>query len=131
MQLVSFIDAGRPSFGIQAKGGLIDAGARVNREFSTLAEVLRVGALKKLGEMAHLSPDLDIGSVEILPPIPPLLKSFASDLTINLTPQSPETSCRKIQASSYVRPIPWSATGSPWSSQQSRISLTMRENWRS
>ena len=70
MQLVSFIDAGRPSFGIQAKGGLIDAGARVNREFSTLAEVLRVGALKKLGEMAHLSPDLDIGSVEILPPIP-------------------------------------------------------------
>jgi 2-keto-4-pentenoate hydratase/2-oxohepta-3-ene-1,7-dioic acid hydratase in catechol pathway len=131
MQLVSFIYAGQPSFGIRAKGGLIDAGARANREFPTLAEVLRAGALKKFDEMAHLSPDLDIGSVQILPPIPHPAKIICVGLNYkshavesgNELPENPSLFLRR-QPGCRLR------TGSLWSSQRYQISLTMKENWR-
>lgn len=112
MQLVSFVHARRPGFGIRAKGGLINVGARLGREFSSLAEVLRAGALNKLDEMAYLSADLDIASVEMLPPIPHPAKIICVGLNYKSHAANRATSCRKIRACFCARSIPWSALGS-------------------
>ena len=104
MQLVSFVHARRPGFGIRAKGGLINVGARLGREFSSLAEVLRAGALNKLDEMAYLSADLDIASVEMLPPIPHPAKIICVGLNYkshaaksgNELPQNPSLFLRSV-----------------------------------
>jgi 2-keto-4-pentenoate hydratase/2-oxohepta-3-ene-1,7-dioic acid hydratase in catechol pathway len=104
MQLVSFVHARQPGFGIRVKGGLINVGARLGREFSSLGEILRAGALNKLNEMAYLSADLDIASVEMLPPIPHPAKIICVGLNYkshaaesgNELPQNPSLFLRSV-----------------------------------
>src|SRR5690606_16692152 len=58
------------SYGIAVPGGVIDVGKRLASEFPGLKDVLAAGAVNVLRGMQGLPADLDIGDVELLPPIP-------------------------------------------------------------
>ena len=68
MKLASFSHGGVTSFGIVADGGVIDAGARLNGRFASLAEALAQPEV--LAQQAGQSPDHALADVRLLPPIP-------------------------------------------------------------
>jgi len=70
MRLISFEHRGNPSFGVVTSTGIVDAGARLAGEFSDLREVLRAGALGRLGDLASAEPDLSEEDIVYLPVIP-------------------------------------------------------------
>jgi 2-keto-4-pentenoate hydratase/2-oxohepta-3-ene-1,7-dioic acid hydratase in catechol pathway len=69
MRLVSFSIDGKDSFGIVTSDGIIDAGKRLDGEFSSLHDVLVAGALNLLRGLTTLAPDLMLSDVELLPVI--------------------------------------------------------------
>ncbi len=70
MRLISFSSDDRDSFGIIAGDGIIDAGARLQGEFSSLRDVLGHSALNLLRGMEGLSPDLAVADARFRPTIP-------------------------------------------------------------
>jgi 2-keto-4-pentenoate hydratase/2-oxohepta-3-ene-1,7-dioic acid hydratase in catechol pathway len=76
MRLISFMADGRASFGIVVDGGVIDAGARLDGEFSGLRDVLNAGALNLLRGMEGLPPDLPLEGIRFLPVIPDRAAKF-------------------------------------------------------
>jgi len=69
MRLVSFVNRGNSSYGIQVEGGIIDAGARLASRYASLRDVLLAGATGELTSLANESPDLAANEIEYLPPI--------------------------------------------------------------
>ncbi|MDQ2858967.1 MAG: fumarylacetoacetate hydrolase family protein [Candidatus Eremiobacteraeota bacterium] len=71
MKLVSFSVAGRQSFGAVVDGGIVDLGAREKASSASVVALLDSGKLSTLEhDIAGASPDLDIGEIAFLPPIP-------------------------------------------------------------
>ena len=68
MKLASFSHGRGTSFGIIAEGGVIDAGARLNGRFASLAEALVQPEV--LSQQAGQSPDHALSDLRLLPPIP-------------------------------------------------------------
>lgn len=78
MHFISFLKAGKPGFGIVSDRGVVDAQQR--SDFATLLDALRAGALDRLSNLAARAPDFDIGSVQLLPPVPQPSKIFCVGL---------------------------------------------------
>jgi len=70
MRLMSFTIDGRPSFGLAAGDGVIDAGKRLDGEFRGLRDALLAGALPALRRLEQTKPDYALTDVEFLPVIP-------------------------------------------------------------
>jgi 2-keto-4-pentenoate hydratase/2-oxohepta-3-ene-1,7-dioic acid hydratase in catechol pathway len=70
MRLISFDRQGRPSFGIVVGDGVVDAGARLAGEFTSLRDVLGAGALNLLRGMEGLPADCGLDDLRFLPVIP-------------------------------------------------------------
>ena len=70
MRLVSFVAAGKPSYGIQVKSGIVDAGARLGEKYTSLREALLAGALDELVAIETTTPDYSSEEIRYLPPIP-------------------------------------------------------------
>jgi len=70
MRLMSFTIDGRPSFGLAAGDGVIDAGKRLDGEFRGLRAALLAGALPALRRLEQTKPDYALTDVEFLPVIP-------------------------------------------------------------
>jgi 2-keto-4-pentenoate hydratase/2-oxohepta-3-ene-1,7-dioic acid hydratase in catechol pathway len=71
MKLVSFVTAGRPTYGVVAADGVVDLGRRFGGCWPTLRALLTAGALAeadRLGREAR--PDLPLDSLEFAPVIP-------------------------------------------------------------
>jgi 2-keto-4-pentenoate hydratase/2-oxohepta-3-ene-1,7-dioic acid hydratase in catechol pathway len=67
---MSFEVGGRPSFGVAVEHGVVDAGKRLEGEFSSLRELLRAGALNLLRGLEGLPADIGFADVRFLPVIP-------------------------------------------------------------
>lgn len=76
MRLISFRTGSRASYGIVTDAGVIDAGARLTKEFSSLREVLAAGAVNLLRGMTGLAADVALAEVSLLPPIPDRAAKF-------------------------------------------------------
>jgi 2-keto-4-pentenoate hydratase/2-oxohepta-3-ene-1,7-dioic acid hydratase in catechol pathway len=70
LRLISFALDGRESFGIVSGTGIIDAGLRLEGEFSSLRDVLACGALNLLRGMVTIPPDHALDAVSFRPVIP-------------------------------------------------------------
>lgn len=71
MRLLSFRQNGRASFGIVSGAGVIDAGARFDRELPTLRAVIAAQAFDRIAEWAAgREPDAALEDIEFLPTIP-------------------------------------------------------------
>ena len=69
MKLASFTTAGRASYGLVTRGGLVDLGARLGSRFPTLRAALAGDALGEIARVADAKPDLALADVTLLPPI--------------------------------------------------------------
>lgn len=69
MRLVSFVSAGKHSYGLEIDAGIIDAGARLGTKYAGLRDVLLANALDDLTEFAAQSPDFASDEIDYLPPI--------------------------------------------------------------
>src|SRR5208337_2559066 len=71
MKLVSFVSAGRASYGVVKDGGVIDLGRRLGDRWPTLRALLAAGALAEAGRAARdAAPDLPLEGLELAPVIP-------------------------------------------------------------
>jgi len=71
MKLVSFVAAGRASYGVVTNGGIIDLGARLRDRWPTLRALLAADALAKVGlETRDAAPDFQLEALEFAPVIP-------------------------------------------------------------
>jgi 2-keto-4-pentenoate hydratase/2-oxohepta-3-ene-1,7-dioic acid hydratase in catechol pathway len=70
MRVMSFTIDGRPSFGLAAGNGVVDAGKRLAGEFRGLRDVLLADALPALRQLEKSPPDYTLADVEFLPVIP-------------------------------------------------------------
>lgn len=70
MKLISFLIDERESFGIVSDAGVIDAGQRLEGEFSSLRDVLACGAINLLRGMVTISPDHALADITFRPVIP-------------------------------------------------------------
>jgi 2-keto-4-pentenoate hydratase/2-oxohepta-3-ene-1,7-dioic acid hydratase in catechol pathway len=71
VKLVSFVSAGRPSYGVAKGGGVIDFGARFGDRWATLRALLAAGALAEAQRVAHdAAPDVKLEGLELAPVIP-------------------------------------------------------------
>jgi 2-keto-4-pentenoate hydratase/2-oxohepta-3-ene-1,7-dioic acid hydratase in catechol pathway len=76
MKLVSFEHNGSASYGIAVDKGIIDAGAKLGRQYATLRDVFDAGAIGELHKLADAAADLTMAQVKLLPPIPEPRKIF-------------------------------------------------------
>lgn len=67
MKIASFLEGGRASYGIVNGDGLIDAGARLP-QFAELGDLLADPT--PLEALAHMSADIALSAVTLLPPVP-------------------------------------------------------------
>ena len=71
MKLVSFIAAGRASYGVVQDGGVVDLGRRVGDRWPTLRSLLVAGALADVQRLADtIGPDVPMEDMEFAPVIP-------------------------------------------------------------
>jgi 2-keto-4-pentenoate hydratase/2-oxohepta-3-ene-1,7-dioic acid hydratase in catechol pathway len=71
MKLVSFIAAGRASYGVVQDGGVVDLGRRVGDRWPTLRSLLVAGALAEIQRLADtIGPDVPMEDMEFAPVIP-------------------------------------------------------------
>ncbi len=71
MKLVSFVSAGRASYGVVKGAGVIDLGPRFGDRWPTLRTLLAAGALGEAGQAARdAAPDLPLEGLELTPVIP-------------------------------------------------------------
>jgi 2-keto-4-pentenoate hydratase/2-oxohepta-3-ene-1,7-dioic acid hydratase in catechol pathway len=71
MKLVSFVIAGRASYGVVQDGGVVDLGRRVGDRWPTLKSLLAAGALAEIQRLANtIGPDLPLEDMEFAPVIP-------------------------------------------------------------
>jgi 2-keto-4-pentenoate hydratase/2-oxohepta-3-ene-1,7-dioic acid hydratase in catechol pathway len=71
MKLVSFVSAGRTSYGVVKDGGVIDLGRRLGDRWPTLRAMLAAGALTEAARISDdAAPDLALEGLEIAAVIP-------------------------------------------------------------
>ncbi len=70
MRVMSFTIDGRPSFGLAAGDGVIDAAKRLDGGFRGLRDALLAGALPALRRLEKSKPDYAFADIEFLPVIP-------------------------------------------------------------
>jgi 2-keto-4-pentenoate hydratase/2-oxohepta-3-ene-1,7-dioic acid hydratase in catechol pathway len=71
MKFVSFISAGRASYGVVRDDGLIDLSRHVGDRWPTLRSLLTAGVLVEARRLAHtMTPDLSLEAIEFSPVIP-------------------------------------------------------------
>src|SRR5262249_17315233 len=71
MQLISFERAGRAGYGAVKDGGVVDLGARLGREASTLIDLIANGLEARAAEMvAREAPDFSLEDVTLDLPLP-------------------------------------------------------------
>jgi 2-keto-4-pentenoate hydratase/2-oxohepta-3-ene-1,7-dioic acid hydratase in catechol pathway len=71
MKFVSFISAGRASYGVARDDGLIDMGRHVGDRWPTLRSLLTACVLVEAQRLAHtMTPDLSLEAIEFSPVIP-------------------------------------------------------------
>ncbi len=71
MKLVSFVSAGRPSYGAVIDGGVVDLGRRFGDRWPTLRTLLATGSLAEAGSVASaMQPDFPLDGLELAPVIP-------------------------------------------------------------
>src|SRR5271165_3896976 len=71
MKLVSFVSAGRASYGVVKDGGVIDLGRRFGDRWPTLRALLAADALAEAGRVERdAKPDLRLEGLELAPVIP-------------------------------------------------------------
>jgi len=71
MKLVSFISAGRASYGVAKDGGIVDLGRRFADRWPTLRALLAAGALAEAERASrNEKPDLPLAGLELAPVIP-------------------------------------------------------------
>ena len=71
MRLASFLNAGKPGFGVVTDEGVIDLGAAFGGRLPSLKSVLAADALDEAARLARgRKPDLATGAVSWLPVIP-------------------------------------------------------------
>ena len=71
MKLVSFVSAGRPSYGAVIDGGVVDLGRRFGDRWPTLRTLLATGSLAEAGYVASATkPDFPLDGLELAPVIP-------------------------------------------------------------
>jgi 2-keto-4-pentenoate hydratase/2-oxohepta-3-ene-1,7-dioic acid hydratase in catechol pathway len=71
MKLVSFVSAGRPSYGLVIDGGVVDLGRRFGDRWPTLRALLAAGNLAEIERIAlETRPDFRLEELELAPVIP-------------------------------------------------------------
>ena len=71
MKLVSFVTAGRPSYGVVKDSGVVDLGRRVGDRWPTLRTLLATGSLADVAGLARdTRPDFPLENLELAPVIP-------------------------------------------------------------
>jgi len=71
MKLVSFLSAGRPSFGVVEDGGVVDLGRRLGGRWPTLKALIAADALAEAARVAQeAASDIRLDAVELAPVIP-------------------------------------------------------------
>jgi len=70
MRLATFEAAGRVSYGVVQQDGVVDAGARLGKEFPDLRALFSAGALNRLADAADRSSvDYELGEIRLLKPL--------------------------------------------------------------
>jgi 2-keto-4-pentenoate hydratase/2-oxohepta-3-ene-1,7-dioic acid hydratase in catechol pathway len=71
MKLLSFISAGRPSYGVVKDSGVIDLGSRLGSRWPTLRALLAAGAVAEAERIARdAAPDFPLEGLQFAPVIP-------------------------------------------------------------
>ena len=71
MKLLSYEASGRTSYGVIVGDGVVDLGARLGKEFTTLRDLIAANALGRAADFAARgSPDLALDAIRFLPPVP-------------------------------------------------------------
>lgn len=71
MKFLSYLNNGKPSFGLAAAGGIVDVGGRLGDQFVDLKSAIHAGALRAIAERYQAdSVDMALDAVQVLPVIP-------------------------------------------------------------
>jgi len=108
MRLVTFLVAGRKSWGLGVAGGIVDLGRRLGDVYPDVRTLLAEGGLAHVAAFAELAPDLRHDEVAFLPPIERPEKIFC--VGMNYAEKRAEFAETNPAPTLFVR-FPYSQTG--------------------
>jgi len=70
MKFISYLQDGRPSYGLWVSNGVVDLATRLGSQVPSLKSLLTQGQLERAAAFQHTAPDFLLDAVQLLPVIP-------------------------------------------------------------